>query len=197
MKLINQELCRKQRAMKKLYNIPHLLYLLSFFIAVICMLSCTNQEKEYTSSLYKMDYPKEELSINFNTIDCLNESNQKAIELSSMSLRLSKDLSILKKLLKIKSDNKKINSDFNKLTKKNLIIIPKLFYHIDINDDSLINKKPELYVLKKLETEIKNQITSLDSIEKYNPNNDFKTFARNSKRILKDNNDVLKTLLSK
>lgn len=197
MQLINQELCRKQRAMKKLLNIPHILYILSFFIAVICMLSCSNQEKEYTSSFYEMEYPEEESTINFNTIDCLNESNQKAIELSSMSLRLSKDLSILKKLLKIKRDNKKINSDFNKLTKENLIIIPQLFYHLDINDDSLVNKKPELYVLKKLEIEIKNQITSLDSIEKYNQNIDFKTFARNSKKILKDNNDVLQKLLSK
>jgi hypothetical protein len=163
------------------------------------MLSCTNQEKEYTSSFYEMEYPEEEEepSINFNTIDCLNESNQKAIELSSMSLRLSKDLSILKKLLKIKRDNKKINSDFNKLTKENLIIIPKLFYHHGINDDSLLNKKPGLYVLKKLETEIKNQITSLDSIEKYNQNIDFRIFAINSKKILNDNNDVLQKLLSK
>jgi hypothetical protein len=197
LQLINQELCRKQRAMKKLLNIPHLLYCLSFFIAVICILSCTNQEKENTDSIYKMDYIKEDPLINFSTIDCLNESNQKAIELSGISLRLYTDLNILKKLLKIKRDNKKINSDFNKLTKENLIIIPQLFYHLDINDDSLVNKKPELYVLKKLEIEIKNQITSLDSIEKYNQNIDFKTFARNSKKILKDNNDVLQKLLSK
>ena len=69
------------------------------------MISCTHYEKEPTASLYKMESPKEEvsveeLSINFNTIDCLNESNQKAIELSSISLRLSKDLNLLKKLLK-------------------------------------------------------------------------------------------------
>ena len=187
--------------MKKLLKIPHYPYRLSFFIAVLCLLSCTNQEKEkeYTNSLYKMERPKveEQPSMNFNTIDCLNESNQKAIELSSISLRLSKDLNILKKLLKIKIDNKKINSDFNKLTKKNLIIIPQLYYHLDINDDSLINKKPEVYVLKKLETEIERQITSLDSIEKYNQNNDFKIFARNSKKILKENNDILQALLSK
>nr|WP_315150125.1 hypothetical protein [uncultured Flavobacterium sp.] len=183
--------------MKKLLNIPQIFYCLSFFIAIISILSCTNQEKENIDSIYKMDYIKEDPSINFSTIDCLNESNQKAIELSGISLRLYTDLNILKKLLKIKRDNKKINSDFNKLTKENLIIIPKLFYHLDINDDSLVNKKPELYVLKKLEIEIKNQITSLDSIEKYNQNNDFKTFARNSKKILKKNNDVLQTLLSK
>jgi hypothetical protein len=144
-----------------------------------------------------MEYPKEEPTINFNTIDCLNESNQKSIELSTISLRFSKDLTILTKLLKIKRDNKKIHSDFNELTKENLIIIPKLFLHIYINDDSLINKKLELYILKKLKTEIKNQITSLDSIEKYNQNNNFKTFARNSKKILKENNDELETLLSK
>jgi len=161
------------------------------------MLSCTNQEKEHTSSLYKMESLKEEPSINFNTIDCLNEANQKAIDLSIISLRLSKDLNIFKKLLKIKRDNKKINSDFDKLTKENLIIIPKLFYQLDINDDSLVNKKLELYVLKRLETEIINQISSLDSIEKYNQNIDFKLFAIHSKEILKDNNKVLKTLLSK
>jgi hypothetical protein len=144
-----------------------------------------------------MEYTKEDSTIDFNTVDCLNESNQKAIELSSISLRLTKDLKTLNLLLKIKRDNKMINSDFNKLTKKNLIIIPRLIYHLDINDDSIVKEKPELYVLKKLETEIINQISSLDSIEKNTQNTDFKLFAIHSREILKDNNDALKTLLSK
>lgn len=177
--------------MKKLLN---LLFLL---IAVNCVLSCTNQEKEYTNSFYKMEYTKEDPAIDFNTIDCLNEANQKAIELSSISLRLSKDFKTLNVLLKIKRDNKKINSDFKKLTKKNLIIIPQLIYYVDINDDSIIKEKPELYVLRKLEAEIKSQITSFDLIEKNTQNNDFKLFAIHSREILKDNNDALKTLLSK
>jgi hypothetical protein len=177
--------------MKKLLNPRFLL------ITIVCVLSCSQQEKEYTNSFYKMEYTKEDPAINFNTIDCLNEANQKAIELSSISLRLSKDYKTLNLLLKIKRDNKKINSDFKKLTKKNLIIIPKLIYYLDINDDSIVKEKTELYILRKLETEIKNQITSFDSIEKNTQNIDFKLFAIHSREILKDNNDALKTLLSK
>ena len=158
------------------------------------MLSCTNQEKEYTNSFYKMEPTKEDPIIDFNTMNCLNESNLKAIELSSVSLRLSKDLETLKLLLKIKRDNKKINSDFNKLTKENLIIIPKPIYHINLNEDSINNVKLELYVLEKLETEIKNQIISFDSIEKNTQNVDFKLFAKRSKEILKDNSEALQTL---
>ncbi|WP_100841791.1 hypothetical protein [Flavobacterium sp. 5] len=143
-----------------------------------------------------MESPKEDPIIDFNTIDRLNESNQKIIELSSISLRSTKNLKALHLLLKIKIDNQKINSDFKKLTSDNLIIIPKLSYQIDIHDDSINNKSSGLYIIKKLETEIKNQIIAFDCIEKNTQNIDFKIFSIQSKRKLYANNDALKTLLS-
>lgn len=160
------------------------------------MASCSNQENKYTNFFYKMESTSEEPIIDFSTIDCLNESNQKAIELSSKSLRLTTDLKTLELLLKIKRDHKKINSDFKRLTNDNLIIIPKPIYNIDVSNDSIHLQKPEFAILKKLQTEIKNQITSFDIIEKKTKNNDFKLFAIQSKRILNDNNEALKTLLS-
>jgi len=143
-----------------------------------------------------MEYTTEDTIIDFNTMACLEEANQKATELSNISLKLSKDLKTHQLLLKIKRDNTKINSDFGKLTKENLIIIPKPIYHIYVNEDSINREQPDLYILKKLETEIKNQIVSLDSIEKNTQNIDFKLFAEQSKKTLEDNNEKLKTLLS-
>jgi hypothetical protein len=160
------------------------------------MLSCTYQEKEYFNSFYKMETTKEDPIIDFSTIDCLNESNQKVIAITSKSLRLTKDLKTLQLLLKIKRDHKKINSDFDTLTKDNLIIIPKLINQTDVNNDFINSENPEFYILKKLQTEITKQIASFDSIEKKTKNIDFKLFAIQSKRILKHNNEALKTLLS-
>jgi hypothetical protein len=182
--------------MKKLLIPRYIRYNLFTIIAIICMLSCTNQDKEYTNSFYKMESTKEDPVIDFNTMTCLNESNLKAIELSSISLRLSKNLETLQILLKIKRDNKKINSDFKKLTKENLIIIPSLIYHINLNEDSINNEKSDLYILEKLKTEIKQQITSFDNLEKKTQNIDFKLFAKESKKTLQANNEALKTLLS-
>jgi len=159
-----------------------------------CILSCTHQEKDYADTFYKIEYTKGEPIIDFNTIVCLNEANEKTIELSSISLRTSEDLKTLELLLKIKRDNKKINSDLNKLTKDNLIIIPKLVYQINVNEDSVNNKNSDSYILKKIETEIKNQIILFDSIEKNTQNIDFKLFAKRSKKILKDNKEALQTI---
>jgi len=189
---IHEELCSKTKAMKEQLILQYIRNNSFSIIVIICLSSCTNQEKEYSNSFYKMETTtKEDPIIDFSIIDCLNESNQKVIELSSTSLRLTKDLKTLQLLLKIKRDHKKINSDFNRLTKDNLIIIPKLICPTDIS-----NGKSEFYILKKLQTEIKKQIISLDSIEKKTKNIDFKLFAIQSKRILKHNNEALKTLLS-
>lgn len=183
----------KEKAMKNLHISQYIRYNLILSVVIFCILSCSHQEKDYNYSIYKIESAKEDPIIDFRTIDCLNESNQKAIELSSASLRLTKDLPTLQLLLKIKRDNKKINSDFEKLANDNLIIIPKLIYRMDI-DDSISHESREYYMLKKLETEIKNQITTFDSIEKKTKNTDFKVFAMQSKKILADNNSALKTL---
>jgi hypothetical protein len=189
----HSELCNKTKAMKKLL-IPQYIRNNSFLsIVIICMLSCTNHEKEYTNSFYKMEYPKEDPIIDFNTVDCLNESNRRVIQLSGISFRLAKDVKTLELLLKIQKDHQKIDSKLNNLAKDNLIIIPKVIYHL--NGDCVKNKNFDS-IFKELESEIKNQIILFDSIEKNTTNIDFKAFSVQSKKILRDNNLIIKTLLS-
>ena len=97
-------------------------------------------------------------------------------------------------LLKIKKDHQKIDSELQKLTENNLIIVPKLAYHLDINTDSLKGKNPNLYLLKILESEIKNQTILFDKIENTSQNIDFKIFAKKSKKTLLSNNAGLRAL---
>ena len=65
---------------------------------------------------------------------------------------------------------------------------------MNLNADSLKDKNSNLYLLKALETEIKNQIELLNQIEKTSQNTDIKTFATQSKKMVQINNDSLKTL---
>jgi uncharacterized protein YihD (DUF1040 family) len=157
------------------------------------MLSCVNEENEYgnSNSLFNLEFTKEVPVIDFNTIDNLNSSNQKIIELSSVSFDSTKDVKLLRLLLKIKKDHLKIDSELNNLANKNLIIIPKVIDHT--NTDSI--KKLSLF--KELKTEIKNQITTFDRIESTTQNIDFKIFAKKSKKVILGNNEELLALLQK
>jgi hypothetical protein len=175
--------------MKKLFIYRFILYNLYLFIVTIFTVSCINQEKENNDPIFKT-----ESTIDFNLIDCLNESNKKTIELSSITFSQTKDVKTLQLLLKIKKDHQKIDSELKKLTEKNWIILPKLIYNLNLNADSLKDKNSNLYLLKALETEIKNQIELLNQIEKTSQNTDVKTFATQSKKMVQINNDSLKTL---
>lgn len=179
--------------MKKLYIPRFIIYNLLLFIANISAISCTN--KENSDALFKVDSTKSESTIDFNLIDCLNESNKKTISLASLTFIQTKDVKTLELLLKIKKDQQKIDSELKRLTENNLIILPKLIYHLNINSDSLKGKNSNLYLLKVLETEIKNQATLFDKIETTSQNIDFKLFAIKSKKTLKSNNTALKNTL--
>lgn len=181
--------------MKKLLIPRYIIYYLVLFIVSIRLISCTDKDKDNYESVFKIEPTKAESTIDFHLIDCLNESNNKTISLVTLTFDQTKDAKTLVLLLKIKNDHQKIDSELKKLTENNLIIVPKLTYHLNLNSDSLKGKNPNLYLLKTLETEIKNQTTLFDKIENTSQNIDFKTFAKKSKQTLLSNNSALENTL--
>lgn len=172
------------------------LLILLLIIVNISTISCNNEEKENNDAFFKIEPTKVEPTIDFNLIINLNESNKKTISLATFTFSQTKDVKTFQLLLKIKKDHQKIDSELKKLTENNLIIIPKLDYQMNLNSDSLNEKKTDLYLLKILDKEINKQAMVFDSIEKDSQNTDFKIFAIKSRKILKENNEVLKTLLT-
>jgi phenylalanine-4-hydroxylase len=182
--------------MKTLFITPFIPCKLVLFFVIIFMSSCVNQETKYCDSIFKEEENNIESTIDFNLIDCLNESNKKTIHLATITFNQIKNLETLQLIFKIKNDHQKIDSELQKLTEKNLIIIPKLVYDFSVNPDSLKTKKSDFYLLNLLKTEIKNQILVFDKIEKKSQNTDFKIFAIKSKIIAQDNYDALQTILN-
>jgi len=167
-----------------------------FIVIISLIVACNNQKNEYSNALFKASSPTEAPITDFTTIDCLNESNQKVIKLSTISFQQTKNPKALRVLLKIKNGHQKIDFNLKKLTKDNLIIIPKLNYNININNDSLRKRRnSDRYIFRTLDNEIKNQMALMDSLERTTHNNDLKIFALQSKRTLEENNKALKTLL--
>lgn len=185
----------QNKAMKKLYIPPFIPCKLFLFFVIISLSSCINQEKKYPDPLFKEEENNIESTIDFNLIDCLNESNKKTIHLATITFSQIKNPKTLELILKIKKDHQIIDSELQKLTEKNLIIIPKLVYDLNINPDSLKAKNSDFYLINLLETEIKNQIMVFDKIEKTSQNTDFKIFAVKSKKIIYGNYDALLAIL--
>ena len=69
--------------MNKLLILQYIYEKLYFIIIFICLISCTNYEKEANDIFFQSEYSNEVPDIDFTTIDSLNESNQKAIILPS------------------------------------------------------------------------------------------------------------------
>jgi len=181
--------------MKRQLNPRPILYYLSLFLSIVYLQSCNNHEKGHRESIFKMESTKEEPTIDFYIIDCLNEVNQKNIKLSNIAFQSTTDVKTLQLLLKIKINHKDIDNELNKLTKKNLIIIPQLIHYSNIKTDSIKSKDATVHLLKELETQIETQISLFDRIQKTSQNEDFETFAMKSKKTLETNRDELKNTL--
>lgn len=173
--------------------IPYCIILL--FINIFAF-SCINKERKYSDFIVNAELGSLHSPIDFSLIDCLNESNRKNINLSRIAFTKTKDVKMLRLLLKIKKDHQNIDLQLKNLSEKNLIIIPKLVYHLDINPDSLKGKKSQLYLSGLLKTEMENQMALLTEIKNTSQNTQFTTFASQSKKIVESNNDALKTLLN-
>jgi hypothetical protein len=185
----------KTKAMKALSHRPLILTILLLCFLSIGVQSCINKEDCYDQSLFEMTSAKEQPVVDFKLLDCLDESNQKTIELSSIIFDITKDVKTLQLLVQIKKNHLRIENDLKKITKKNLILIPQISHHIYLNHDSVKSKKGNIYVLKTLEKELTNQITVFDHIEKSSQNIDFRLFAIKYKKTTNDNNEVLLNII--
>jgi hypothetical protein len=177
--------------MNKLPHPKFLTYNLFLFIVTTCAISCNDKKEENNNAIFKIEPIKAETTIDFNLIDCLNESNKKTIALADLTFRQTKDVNSLKSLLEIKKDHIDIDVALKNLTEKNMIIIPKTGYELNIIPDSLKGKNSRTYLLRTLKNEIKNEITLFDQITKTSKNIDFKIFAEKYKRTLQANNKHL------
>lgn len=182
------------KAMKKLFAAQLVPCKLFLFFAISSIFSCVYQEEKSLDSLFNEDKNKVETTIDFNLIDALNESNKKTIHLATIACCQMKDSKKRLLVFKIKSDLQKMDWELKKWTEKNLIIIPKPVYDLNINPDSLNAKNPDFYLLKVLKNQIKNQITVLDKMEKTAQNIDFKIFVLKLKKIAQNNTLALQTI---
>ena len=165
---------------------------LFLFITTIFIISCVNQEEKENDTYVEASKSNiETVAIDFNLIDSLNQSNQKVIDLTTLAFNQNHSSKKLLLLLKIKRDHQKINSELKSLTEKNLIIIPKPIYDLHIDCNELDPKNPNVFLLKALENQIKNEISVLNKIEKNAKNLDYKIFIIKSKKIAQRNYDVL------
>jgi hypothetical protein len=151
--------------------------LLLLTVLIYGFISCVDQNKESDNSIFKNNDLVTESTIDFNLVYLLNESNQKVTEITSYIFNQTKDVKTMQLLLKIKKNQKNIAAELKKLSQKNLIIIPKSIYNLNLIPSK--SKPQKLYNsnFDLLETEIKKQIKIFDSINVTTRNSDFKQFA--------------------
>ena len=167
-----------------------------FCINIFILFSFIEKEKEYTGFFKTKESACSKPSIDFNLIDCLNESNKKIIEISGIAFHKTNNAAMLRLLLKIRKNHQTIDFQLKNLTQDNLIIMAEPMYTLNINTDSLKEKNAHAYLSNLLETEIKTQISLLDELDKTSRNPDFKTFAVQSKKVLQNNYDELQAHLN-
>lgn len=168
-----------------------------FCINIFIFFSFIKKEKEYTGFIFKTEESAcSKPSIDFNMIDCLNESNKKNIEISGIAFHKTNDTAMLRLLLKIRRNHQNIDFQLKNLTQDNLIIMAEPMYTLNINADLLKGKNAHAYLSNLLKTEIKTQISLLDELDKTSRNPDFKVFAVKSKKVLESNYEALQALLS-
>ncbi|MCG9790962.1 hypothetical protein [Flavobacterium algicola] len=162
-------------------------------IATTTFFSCQNIKKDALNVSIQEMSPDVTSTLDFNSLSYLNEANKKVIDISSMIFYQSKHVPHLKLILKVKEDHQRNDRDFKELTKKNLTIVPKPFYQLNLNKDSLDSENSTNYLVKLLISEINLQINLLEDIKNSTTNPEFKTFAEKSALLMKQNSKMLGT----
>lgn len=173
-------------------NIKIILYTLLLYISVI---SCNNKNSNTIHNTSKNSEIDFEPKINFKTVATLNETNKKILEIASIAFNNSSELKKSQLILKIKKDHQKIESDLQKISNQNLIIIPEPIFDLKLNEIFLKEENFNYYLISLLDKEIKNQIILLDSIENRTKDIEFKNFADKYKETLISNNAKLEEFL--
>lgn len=163
--------------MKKLLNKQLIHYYLFFILIISCFLSCLNQNEESNYAFNNKNSPQIQSTIDFNLINQLNESNKKVMEISSFIFNQTKNVKTLQLLIKIKKEQKKIGAELKKLCEKNLIIISKSVYNLNLIPDTSSVKNHNYPIFDVLETELSKQINIFNIINETALNPDFKQFA--------------------
>ncbi|MCW2118946.1 hypothetical protein [Flavobacterium sp. 7A] len=160
-------------------------------IIISSIAACNNKQKEYSS------YKTEEVSTNpsrsldFNNLTFLNQTNKKIIRLSSILFHQKKSVPHLQLILKVKDDHQHNERELKQLTKNNMMVIPRPFYELNLNKDSLHSKNSTNYLVRLLVKEIKIEINILETIQKTTTDPTFKSFAQKATVTLRQNNEDL------
>lgn len=180
--------------MKAYFNSRNICLLFCLIFFIICSFFFIDGAK-YTNRFYTYKSEKVETAIDLASLDYLFESNQKTVELTKLIGEQSKDVNTLQFLINTKNEQQKMSIELKKIVNQNLIIVPEAFYILNINTDSLKNKKDSLYLLKKIQTEINNQIVLLNNIKTTTTDSDFRLFAIQYEKRIQNNNETLQRLL--
>lgn len=170
---------------------PRLSYLLFFFVFINGFFSCVDKNEEYGSTTFDRKQRAAASTLDYNLINQLYESNQRIIEITSYLFNQTQEIKTLQLILKIKNDHLKLDFEIKKLTEKNLILIPKLDFYLNNKTNFLKLKKSNSNLLTVVETELSNQITLLNQIQKSTQNSDFKIFAEQSIQSITTNKEEL------
>lgn len=172
-----------------LHHIAIPLSLLLLVIAIIA--SCSHKRQDYSSLVLEKMGPDVTATLDFNSLSSLNEANKKVIDISTLIYSQNKAIPNLDLILKVKEDQHQTDRDLKELSKENLIVIPRPFYRLKLNKDSLRNKNSTKYLVKLMIREIDVQIDLLETIKDTTTNSDFRSFAAKSATILKQNQEDL------
>lgn len=177
--------------MPKIENIKIQFY--TILLMVFLLNSCSQKEKVYSTKIF--DDKEIESKLNFKTVNNLNETNKKVIEIASIAFNNSKELKKSQLILKIKKDHQKIEQELKRITEENLIITPEPIFDLNLNESFLNGINSNFYLFSLLEKEIKNQIILFDSIENSTKDLDFRNFADKSKEVLINNKELIEEQL--
>ncbi|WP_418263181.1 hypothetical protein [Flavobacterium faecale] len=168
---------------------PYKIVISSLFL-LLCfstIYSCYKQKKDFGEFIIHETTFDVNSAMDFNNLACINESNKKIIDISTIIFRQNKKVPNLALFLKIKKDHQNNSYQLKQLTKRNMIVIPKPIYNLDLNKDSLGDHNSTDYLVAILDNEINIQIEILDNLKSTTFNPDLKSFAEKSKKILEKN----------
>ncbi|KIX22500.1 hypothetical protein SY27_01270 [Flavobacterium sp. 316] len=174
--------------MKKLKIRIFSFYLALTLLAFFSVASCVKKSNDENKSILELINQNIDTKIDSQILTEVVESNLKVIELSSIAQ--TKDLNTTTKhLLKdIEKQHIEIKKSIKKIAKENLIIIPDTLYDINEELDTITENTNRDYIyLSELESSLKEEINTFETITKSSSNIDLKVFSVKTIAILNKN----------
>ncbi|GIZ08412.1 hypothetical protein [Flavobacterium sp. UMI-01] len=183
----------KNATMKK--RLPFKILIGSLFLILVfgSIYSCFKQRKDFGEFVFQEPTHDVNSTMDFNNLACLNESNKKIIDISTLIFNQNKKVPHLALVLKIKKNHENNNFLLRELTKRNMIVIPKPIYHLNLDKKALGNKDSTSYLVQILNQEIDIQLELLSTIKSTTFNPELKAFAEKTEKIVMQNSKDLKS----